>query len=39
MVHEECLWFDLQDLREVRLAPADVSFVEMLVNGTGAESF
>ncbi len=24
--HDECLWVDLQDLREVRLAPADVPF-------------
>ncbi len=32
--HEECAWVDLQDLREVELAPADVPFVEMLVNGS-----
>ncbi len=32
--HEECAWVDLQDLREVELAPADVPFVEMLVDGT-----
>ncbi len=37
MDHEEHAWLDLQDLREVRLAPADVPFVGMLENGSGTE--
>ncbi len=36
--HEECAWVDLQGLRKVELAPADIPFVEMLMNGSGAGS-
>ncbi len=33
--HEKYIWVDLQDLRKIELAPADIPFVEMLVNGSG----
>lgn len=35
--HEEYAWVDLDDLKKVNLAPADITFIELLENEFGVE--
>jgi 8-oxo-dGTP diphosphatase len=36
--HEEYAWINLLDLKKVKLAPADIPFIELLVNGSGMDT-
>lgn len=36
--HEEYVWIDLHNLKKVKLAPADIPFIELLVSGPEKDS-